>query len=235
MVPWDGYTPVEYEAPHIMRGGAAWIDPPDPSSIEFNTTQPTVDRKSFTGTYVVGINGKPKNPMGRTGMTGRGLLGRWGPNHAADPVVTRMVNGVLQFVGINRTDGGGWALPGGMVEPGDTVSATLRKEFGEEAMSSLTLPPAERAEVEQSLATMFASGVELFRGYVDDPRNTDHAWLETVAVHYHLPDRVAAALTLRAGDDAAAVRWIDISPGLQLYASHRDFVRLAAARHGITI
>ena len=31
----------------------------------------------------------PRNPIGRTGMIGRGLLGRWGPNHAADPVVTR--------------------------------------------------------------------------------------------------------------------------------------------------
>ena len=30
-----------------------------------------------------------RNPVGRTGMVGRGLLGRWGPNHAADPVVTR--------------------------------------------------------------------------------------------------------------------------------------------------
>ena len=33
--------------------------------------------------------GAPINPSGRTGMTGRGLLGKWGPNHAADPVVTR--------------------------------------------------------------------------------------------------------------------------------------------------
>lgn len=29
------------------------------------------------------------NPVGRTGISGRGVLGRWGPNHAADPVVTR--------------------------------------------------------------------------------------------------------------------------------------------------
>jgi len=29
-----------------------------------------------------------RNPIGRTGMTGRGLLGKWGPNHAVDPVVT---------------------------------------------------------------------------------------------------------------------------------------------------
>lgn len=34
-------------------------------------------------------DGKPLNPKGRTGLQGRGLLGKWGPNHAADPIVTR--------------------------------------------------------------------------------------------------------------------------------------------------
>lgn len=31
------------------------------------------------------------NPLGRTGLQGRGCLGRWGPNHAGDPIVTRLV------------------------------------------------------------------------------------------------------------------------------------------------
>ena len=35
------------------------------------------------------ISGAPLNPLGRTGLAGRGLLGKWGPNHAADPIVTR--------------------------------------------------------------------------------------------------------------------------------------------------
>lgn len=35
------------------------------------------------------LEGRPLNPLGRTGLKGRGLLGRWGPNHAADPIVTR--------------------------------------------------------------------------------------------------------------------------------------------------
>jgi len=34
-------------------------------------------------------NDNPINPFGRTGLIGRGLLGRWGPNHAADPIVTK--------------------------------------------------------------------------------------------------------------------------------------------------
>ncbi len=31
----------------------------------------------------------PRNPVQRTGMTGRGSLGRWGPNHIADAIITR--------------------------------------------------------------------------------------------------------------------------------------------------
>ena len=39
-----------------------------------------------------------RNPVGRTGMTGRGLLGKWGPNHAADPLVTRCDSLIILFV-----------------------------------------------------------------------------------------------------------------------------------------
>lgn len=68
-----------------------------------------------------------RNPVGRTGLRGRGLLGRWGPNHAADAIVTRWLvdemNGkpvlnrdtnrpILQFVGIQRRHGNEWAIPG---------------------------------------------------------------------------------------------------------------------------
>ena len=65
-----------------------------------------------------------RNPLGRTGIVGRGLLGRWGPNHAADPVVSRwkrdgsrgkvLCSGkpVLEFVVIKRRDTGTWAIPG---------------------------------------------------------------------------------------------------------------------------
>lgn len=27
--------------------------------------------------------------------------------------------------------------------------------------------------------------LQVFKGYVDDPRNTDNAWMETVAVNFH--------------------------------------------------
>ena len=58
-------------------------------------------------------------------VSGRGLLGHWGPNHAGDPVVTRWAKNrsignskVLEVVLINRKDSGELALPGGMVDAG---------------------------------------------------------------------------------------------------------------------
>ena len=62
-------------------------------------------------------------------------ISKVGPNHAADPMLTRTNpdSGELQLVVIKRGDTGTWALPGGMVDPGEAVSTTVRREFDEEA------------------------------------------------------------------------------------------------------
>jgi len=97
--------------------------------------------------------GAPLNPAGRTGLRGRGLLGKWGPNYAADPVVTRMVKDKVEVVVIKRKDTGDWAIPGGMVDDGEVVSVTVKREFKEEAVNLTN--PDERAEVEQMLEQLF--------------------------------------------------------------------------------
>merc|ERR1712127_808956 len=77
----------------------------------------------------------PQNPVGRTGMIGRGLLGKYGPNHAADPIVMRPLKTdpkKFEFVAIQRGDTKEWAIPGGMVDAGEAISATLKREFMEE-------------------------------------------------------------------------------------------------------
>lgn len=48
---------------------------------------------------------------------------------------------MLQFIAIKRRDTGEWALPGGMVDPGEKVAATAIREFQEEALNSLELSP----------------------------------------------------------------------------------------------
>jgi len=238
------YKPVVYTAPSVASG-PVWADKDITApmhSMAFNALDGKVNRVSHYGKYPV-ENGFPINPIGRTGMTGRGLLGKWGPNHAADPVVTRWKRDakgeivkdsksskpILEFVGIKRNDTGEWAIPGGMVDAGDTVSLTLKKEFGEEALNSIEMDEAAKAKVRKNLDELFKHGTTLYKGYVDDPRNTDNAWMETVAVNFHDSSNGFNSFKLHAGDDAGAVSWIAIDSAIKLYASHMLFIEAAVA------
>eukprot|EP00964_Phaeocystis_antarctica_P147051 scaffold113532_cov39-Phaeocystis_antarctica.AAC.1 len=105
-----------------MATGGGWADP---AEIGPELTEVIRKRLTFEGPMTFDDHGRPRNPRGRTGMTGRGTLGKWGPNQAADPIVTRFnpeVPGELQVVAIKRKDTGDWALPGGMVDDGELVS-----------------------------------------------------------------------------------------------------------------
>ena len=46
----------------------------------------------------------------------------------------------------------------GMVDPGDTVTNTLKKEFGEEALNSLELSAEENKSIHESLEDLFHHG-----------------------------------------------------------------------------
>lgn len=77
-----------------------------------------------------------------------------------------------------------------------------------------------------------AHGTEIYCGYVDDPRNTDNAWIETVAFNFHDGDgALLSSLKFEAGDDAKNVRWLDIDQSIVLYASHRQMVGSVASLH----
>ncbi|KAL1138475.1 hypothetical protein AAG570_008538 [Ranatra chinensis] len=243
---WDNYNPPDFTFEHIKK--QAWADPEigDSNFIpSWNKLDGNVDRRSHMGFYTF-WGGYPQNPCGRTGLRGRGLLGRWGPNHAADPVVTRWKRGqdghqitdkmtnkpLLQFIGIRRRDCGQWAIPGGMVDPGELVSTTLKREFLEEALNTLELDTEGQENIEKLLGDFFSWGAEIYKGYVDDPRNTDNAWIETVVYNFH-DDKgvIVGSLPFSAGDDAISVKWLDVSNALNLYASHSDFIKLVALKH----
>ena len=117
-----------------------------------------------------------------------------------------------------------------MVDPGETVSTTVRREFMEEAMDSTGRGNTENAaEIEQMVSDFFSTAAkEIYSGYVDDPRNTDNAWMETVAFLFHdETGETIGQFDLKAGDDAKALKWTDISSDIELYASHAQFIEKA--------
>ncbi|CEL93546.1 unnamed protein product [Vitrella brassicaformis CCMP3155] len=94
--------------------------------------------------------------------------------------------------------------------------------------------------------TLQSSATPVYAGYVDDPRNTDNAWMESFVLGWmvpdNLPDNLAKELTdLPGGSDSSEVAWWPIhksipkgsggeAPMLQdgtLFASHSFFLRAA--------
>ena len=43
-------------------------------------------------------------------------------------------------------------------------------------------------QFEVMLRQLENSASNLYQGYIDDPRNTDNAWMETACCHYHCDD-----------------------------------------------
>jgi len=83
--------------------------------------------------------GYPVNPRHCTGVIGRGGLGKWGPNFAADAMLFRRnpKDMALEVLLIKRADSGDWALPGGMVDSHEYANPiqTAARELIEETLT----------------------------------------------------------------------------------------------------
>ena len=231
-VAWEQYRPVEFTDRTVLDAfaqGMRWADP------ETVSVQDLANRKTYENDGDVRIDPvskRPLNPHGRTGMTGRGLLGRWGPNMANDLIIIWTHGGKAQMVSIKRKDTGEWAIPGGMRDnrPGDAWRRLL-------AGCIVPSEKASREELERLLNQMFdAADADrnscAYRGYVDDARNTDNAWMETLAQQLECPAVLGEHL-LFTGEtqlpgNAAAVDWLDLDENeprfRNLYGSHKLFV-----------
>lgn len=106
-----------------------------------------------------------------------------------------------------------------MVDPGENVSVTLKREFTEEALNF-----TDKGNMVEKFFK--EGGVHIYSGYVDDFRNTDNAWMETTALNFHDEDGTQVGqLELEAGDDATNARWTDVNANLKLHANHADIVK----------
>nr|XP_054324859.1 transient receptor potential cation channel subfamily M member 2 isoform X2 [Pongo pygmaeus] len=239
-VPWETefliYDPPFYTA---ERKDAAAMDPVgdtlEPlSTIQYNVVDGLRDRRSFHGPYTVQA-GLPLNPMGRTGLRGRGSLSCFGPNHTLYPMVTRWrrnedgvicrksIKKMLEVLVVKLPLSEHWALPGGSREPGETLPRKLKRILQQEHWPSFE--------------NLLKRGMEVYKGYMDDPRNTDNAWIETVAVSIHFQDQNDVELNrlnsnLHACDLGASIRWQVVDRRVPLYANHKTLLQKVVAEFG---
>lgn len=220
-VPWASYRPVDITPPELQPEGldasvaAGWAEPyTGPAALPDAAER----RAAALIPYDLDAEGRPLHPGGRTGKTGRNL-GKWGENAAADSIVVAgSAPNEWRVLLIRRSDCGQWAIPGGMVDPGETAPAALVREL--------------REETGVDLGGLFPH--ILSRTLVADPRESDHAWVATTAALYRLPAPVAAA----AADDATDAAWFPFTGmralqealqgiGGTLYAAHRPLLATA--------
>ncbi|CAF1217287.1 unnamed protein product [Rotaria sordida] len=152
----------------------------------------------------------PLNPMGRTGVCGRGALIRWGPNKSIMAAITRwkrhndeiaIIDGqrILEALVFKHKSTNDWRLLGGKIlgvaSPYSAICHNFNKLAFKDYNSEQSLSVEEKDMIEyfQSFArrsfstaepTEFTSCV-VYRGYIDDLRNTDNAWAEAEIWNFH--------------------------------------------------
>ena len=213
-----------YEANCVINNAGIWADFKDVSKEEL--LQRTVWRNNRLVTLeeaniLFDSSGKPITPIS-TGKKGRGLLGKYGPNHACDPIITRFNPYKLriEFISVKRNDTNEWAIPGGMVDPGEKVTQTLKREFTEEAVSNSDKKIID--QIFESNETILYCGPTY-----GDPRTTDCAWIETYVANYHISHDLWSKIKLtNQPDENTDVAWISCN-SKDLYGDHSYFVKLA--------
>ena len=191
--PWvldcEEYNPPYYVAPEVLENDRSvkpdgWADPEkvQAGGQEWNTgTSKHRDDE-----------GRPLNPRGRTGIVGRGLLGRWGANAsvAAAFVRTHAESGFIEILLGSKEDRLDLSLPKGFVLP---------DESSDEAVSRVL-------ERESGFRPDSLEGVPVFDGYTFDPRQTDHAWVESRSYLFST-EADAVPGRFEAGGEFDEVKW----------------------------
>ncbi len=182
-------------------------DPEDVSKVDH-------DFVSFEGNVLFDRNGFPLNPMGRTGIVGRGLLGRWGRNVVVCPLISRINReGLFEILLVQGKNDDFWVLPGDV------------KNGNESCMDALPRVLKEKTRLDLD----FCGATTYYEGYVDDPRNTDNAWVEVVCMGLHFDCENETPLNPIGFGNIQKAEWVSMARvvSLSLHVSY-DLILLKA-------
>ena len=115
----------------------------------------------------------PANPYGPTGIGGRGILSKWGPNIISSPIITTysLEKNKYEILVIEIKDISNiLTLPESSPDIYESLSKLIVNKFKDEVYNILNIQTSDY----------------VYTGYVNDSRNTDHSWIEMCVYHFNL-------------------------------------------------
>ncbi|CAF1606690.1 unnamed protein product, partial [Didymodactylos carnosus] len=205
-------------------------------------TNYNVDRRTKNpfGEYKIDDLGYPLNPLGRTGMRGRGQLPRWAVNYKTHLILLRFTNEMdkktqkQKYKYIVEKRDHYWRLPSTRATSCDrnAVLYTLREFLNSmyKLWYDVDIIPSH---IQNKLSSLTDNLIYVSSAYIDDIVNTDNAWLETVVYCYvqnrsmeniiDLDDLFPPDL-----DKKEYFTWNSLSRTSELLESERDLLKLIA-------
>ncbi|XP_055996761.1 transient receptor potential cation channel subfamily M member-like 2 [Ostrea edulis] len=212
-----------------------------------------IDKDGVPIKYALDSYNIPLNPNGRTGIRGRGKLWRWGPNHSVKVVISRWkryrskdsfikVNDkkVMEVIVLQKSASGELTLPEGKEYGHLSLYSAVCKKFMSKVFGQKEVQINEEMSENQMVEffqqfvephpgpfTGFTSGI-IYKGYMDDPCNTDNAWRESEVwnIHYHVPDNLDSKIVNK------EKIWKEVSSYLHLNGNQNLIVQETARIHG---
>jgi len=130
-----------------------------------------------------------------------------GPNYTADSVI---INPIAQKILLIKRSSGEWALPGGFINSEeDSFTAAIR-------------------ETKEETGTIISgSPILIYKGLINDPRNSQTSWIETSAYLF----MVNELSEVSGRDDAIDAAWLPLNNLPKLYASHNEYDKIIATKN----
>ncbi|XP_061181386.1 transient receptor potential cation channel subfamily M member-like 2 [Saccostrea echinata] len=212
-----------------------------------------IDKDGVPIKYALDSYNIPLNPSGRTGIRGRGKLWRWGPNHSVKVVISRWkryksqdsflkVNDkkVMEVIVLQKSASGELTLPEGKDHGHMSLYSAVCQKFLAKVFGQKNVKINEQMTENQMVEffeqfvephpgpfTGFTSGI-IYKGYMDDPCNTDNAWREAEVwnIHYHVPDNLDTKIVNK------EKRWKEVSSYFHLPGNQNLIVQETARING---
>jgi len=134
---------------------------------------------------------------------------------------------------LKRKSDGKYILPGTFMVGLDVLPASISNLFTAAVDRLSFADPSEKPQLQAMVSKTLKKSSVIFKGFMNDPRNTDNAWIESIVTHYHDASQGGVAFRwvefVSTAQDPVEYEWVGVSEAIPLIAIHLEYLKKVAA------